>query len=365
MALPTVAALLDALDRRAPFARAASWDPVGLQLGDPRREAARIGVCHEVTDAVLRALDERPVDLLVSYHPLIFEATRRWVAGEGAPGRALALAERRIALVVCHTNFDVAVGGAADALAESMGLEGARPFFPLEAEPAFKVVTFVPAEAADRLLDAVARAGAARIGNYTHCSFRSEGLGSFLAREGTDPVVGLPGALNLESEVRLEFPVAAETLAAVIGALVEAHPYEEPAYDIYPRRPEAGFAGRIGLLSGGLRLRELAGEVERVLGRVPRMCGDLERPLAAMAVVPGAGADAIGETAALGAEVLLTGDVSHHRARAALDRGLALLDPGHTATERPGVLRLLAFTATLGPEVASFLDLDPDPWRAP
>ncbi len=311
---------------------------------------------------MLGALDARPVDLLLSYHPLLLDPVTRLVAGQGPAGRALALAERRVALAVVHSNFDAAPEGAAEALADALELVHPRPFAPLDAAHAYKVTTFIPADAADGLLDAVARAGGARIGNYTHCSFRAPGEGSFFAGAGTAPASGVRGALNREPEVRLEFPVPSARLAAVLGALVAAHPYEEPAYDVVARSVEAGFAGRIGLLEGELTLAELARHVERSLGRAPRMAGEPDRKVAVVAVLPGAGAEAASEAAARGADVLVTGDVSHHRARAALDLGLAVLDPGHAATERPGVARLLAFATTLGPEVVSFLDLDPDPW---
>jgi dinuclear metal center YbgI/SA1388 family protein len=363
--VPSVAALLEALDRRAPFAKAARWDRVGLQLGDPEARVERIGVCHEVTEAVVEALAERPVELLISYHPLLFEPVERLVAGPGPAGRALALARRGIALAVCHTNFDVAPEGAADALADALELQGVRPFAPLESEPSYKVATFLPAQSADALLEGVARAGAARIGNYTHCSFRAPGEGSFFAGAGTAPAVGVRHALNREPEVRIEFPVPAGRLDAVLAALVGAHPYEEPAYDVYARPSEAGFAGRCGVLAEEVDLAGLAQRVERALGRAPRLAGAPERRIGAVAVVPGAGASALAEAAARGADVLVTGDVSHHRARAALDLGLALLDPGHAATERPGLARLLAFAATLGPQATSFLDLDADPWASP
>ena len=121
--MQSVAHLLVALDRRAPFGKAAGWDAVGLQLGDPEQKVDRVAVCHEVTGAVVDALEDEPVDLLVSYHPLLFEPSRSWLAGPTPAGRALRLARLGCALVVAHSNFDVAPGGAADALAEALGLE--------------------------------------------------------------------------------------------------------------------------------------------------------------------------------------------------------------------------------------------------
>ena len=358
-----VAEFLLRLGREAPWAKAAEWDPVGLQLGDPAARAERVGVCHEVTPAVVAAVEREPLDLLVSYHPLLFRATTRLVAGATPEGRALRLLRAGAALAVVHTNFDAAPGGCADALASELGLEEMRAFGAVEGTRTLKIATFLPAASADSVLEAVVAAGAATIGNYTHCSYRSEGLGTFFAAEGTRPVVGERAALNREPEVRLEFVAPAAREDAVLHALVAAHPYEEPAYDVYDRRGELGQIGRIGVAPSGLDLEGLAARVrERLGGAALRVAGDPGRPIERAAVVPGSGSGWIAAAADLGADALVTGDVPHHRARAALERGLAIVDPGHAATERPGVRRLRDRVAELAPHCASLLEHDPDPW---
>jgi dinuclear metal center YbgI/SA1388 family protein len=358
--------LLEVLARRAPWGKAAGWDPVGLQLGDPEAPVRRTALCHEVTEPVVRAVETDPVDLLVSYHPLLFRPTQRLIAGPNPEGRALRLVRAGIGLACAHTNFDVAPGGAADALAEALELRDAEGFGPLYGPETHKVVTFVPEGDADRVLEAGVASGAGRIGNYTHCSFRASGTGTFYAGQGTDPAVGARGALNREAEVRLEFVAPGDRLAGVVTALIAAHPYEEPAYDVYERRGDAGMVGRIGRVEGDLQLDGLVDRVRRALGAAtPRAAGDPERPLQHVAVVPGAGSEYLGLAHARGADGAVTAEISHHRAREALDRGMALVDAGHAATERPGVRRLEAWIRELGPECRSLLDLDPDPWSRP
>jgi dinuclear metal center YbgI/SA1388 family protein len=361
-----VSDVLAALAERAPFAKAAAWDPVGLQLGDPDASVRRLAVCHEVTEDVVAAVEHEPPDLLVAYHPLLFRATHRLVAGRTPEGRALRLISAGVALVVVHTSFDVARGGVADALAEVLELENPRGFAPLHGPEVRKAVTFLPASAADRVLDAVAAAGAGRIGAYTHCSFRSEGTGTFFAAAGTQPVVGQRGELNREPELRIEFVVPAAREAAVLAALVAAHPYEEPAYDLYERRGDAGLLGRVGTLPPGTQLGDLVETVASALGSGGvRVAGDRARVVERAAVIPGSGSDFLDAAADAGADVVITGDVTHHAARAALDRGLALIDPGHAPTERPGLERLLAHLASLGgPACASLLDVEVDPWQS-
>jgi dinuclear metal center YbgI/SA1388 family protein len=360
----SVAALLAALAERAPDAKAAAWDPVGLQLGDPSAPVRRAAVCHEATEAIVARLESDPVELLVTYHPLLFEPLRRLVAGANPGGRALRLARAGVAVGVVHTSFDVAPGGASDALAQALGLSEVRGFAPLRGPDSVRLVTFVPVGAADAVLDAVAGAGAGRVGNYTHCSFRSEGVGTFFAARGTAPVAGEGGKLNREPELRLEFVAPRSREDEVVAALIAAHPYEEPAYDVLDRRGDAALIGRVGAPGPGTTLGMLA---ERVAGALdcaaPRVAGDRTRELHRVAVLPGSGADFTGAAASAGADALVTGDLGHHAAREALDRGLSLIDPGHAATERPGLARLRDWVGSLGIETVDLAGLDPDPWQ--
>jgi dinuclear metal center YbgI/SA1388 family protein len=361
----TVGDVLAGLERYAPAAKAAGWDPVGLQVGDPRRPVGTAGVCHEVTEQVVGALNADPVDLLVSYHPLLFEATTRFVAGRNPGGRALWLAELGVALAVVHTNADVAEGGSADALADALGLEDPAGFGPVWGGNSIKVTTFVPEAHADRVAGAMAAAGAGTIGDYTGCSFRVPGTGTFRAAQHASPAVGRAGAVNAANETRLEMVAPAARREAVVAALVHAHPNEEPAFDIVERLGDAGFAGRVGTMPASTTVGTVTRRVLDRLGGMVRVAGESSHPVGRLAVVPGSGAGLIREAADAGADAIVTGDIGHHSARAALDRRMAVIDPGHAATERPGVARLYAAVAALVPNTRDLSTADADPWRAP
>jgi dinuclear metal center YbgI/SA1388 family protein len=359
---PNVAAVLEHLAPAAPPGKAAGWDPVGLQLGDPGASVHRVGVCHEVTAPVVDAARDASIDLLISYHPLLFRPVGRITAGSGPAGRAYSLVRAGVAVAVVHTAFDVAPGGTADALADALNLADQSGFGPAWPSDSVRIVTFVPAGDADAVAAAMADAGAGRIGNYTHCSFRGPGTGVFFPGAGTDPAVGTPGRLETAPEVRLEMVAPRSHEAAVVAALVAAHPYEEPAYDVYERRGDAGMIGRIGSLERAEALEGLAARVGKILGGVVRWAGEGTAPVQRVAVVPGSGGDLIG--AASGADVLVTGDVKHHAARAALETGMAVIDPGHAATERPGMARLYAAVRAVVEDAVDLTKLDADPWRA-
>ena len=333
---------------------------MGLQVGDPDAAVRRAAVAHELTPAVVDRLIADPVDLVVAYHPLLFRPTTSFVAGGGASGRAYRLAAAGIGVAVAHTNFDVAPGGAADALADALGLEEIEGFGPLWGRESVRIVAFVPDEAADSVADAMAASGAGTVGAYTGCSFRSTGTGVFTAAPHSDPAAGRAGATHREPETRVEMSAPAARADAVVAALVAAHPYEEPVYDVLDRRGDAGFVGRVGSAGAGSTVEDLAALVSDRLGGVVRVAGT--GAVRRVAVVPGSGADFADAARSAGADVIVTGDVRHHAAAAAIERGLAVVDPGHAPTEGPGVERLYAAVAAEVPETRDLTE-SPDPWR--
>lgn len=342
---------------------AAGWDVVGLQLGNSTRSVERVAVCHEVTDDVLSVVETEKPGLVVSYHPLLFSPIRRLVAGNGPSGRAFRLLDAGVALGIVHTAFDVGGGGTADALAEAIGLEDVKGFGMSVATPTVKIVAFVPPNEANAVAESMAAAGAGQVGNYSGCSFRSEGVGGFFAISGSSPTVVVTGKTNEEPEVRLEMIAPLGARDQVIAALVGAHSSERPAFDVYETASNAGFIGRIGSTPTPLSMSQLTELVGSSLHLTSGMRSSSRGggPVNRVAVLPGSGTSFIDQAIAAGADVFVTGDVAHHHVIESLDRGMAIIDAGHIPTERPGVRRLVDFIEEI--EVLDLTDLDPTPWR--
>jgi dinuclear metal center YbgI/SA1388 family protein len=359
----TVAEILARIGTRFPLSKAAAWDtPLGLQFGDPVAPVQRLAVCHEITEAVTAVVERDPVDLIVTYHPLLFGPTERLVAGPTASGRAFRLIRQGVAVAAVHTAFDVAPGGAADALAAALGLDDVRGFGPLWGPIGAKITVFVPEAAAETVAVAMADAGAGEIGAYGACSFRTSGTATFRPGEGATPVMGERGRLNHQPEVRIEMVAPAGRVDRVVAALLAVHPYEEPAYDVWDARGNAGLLGRIGTLPATTTVEKLGQLVRECLGGVVRIAGT--GPVRTVGVIPGSGGSFLAAAAAAGADVVVTGDVSHHAAQRALGGEIALVDPGHIATERPGVAALYAEASTIV-AAEDLTGLDPDPWKEP
>lgn len=353
----TIAELVRVLDSIAPPGLAEAWDNVGLLVGDPAATIPGEGPVLATIDLDERVLDEAiemNARLIVAYHPVLFTPMKRLTTAS-ATGRVLMKCVRHgVAVYSPHTALDAAEGGVADWLLDVCGPTASRcALSPGERPGAVKVAVFVPVEppeVLDRVRDAMAAAGAGRIGAYDTCSFRTMGVGSFRGDASSNPAVGAPGRLESVEEHRLEMVCTVPALGAVIAALRGAHPYEEPAFDIYPlaapARTDIG-AGRIGTLATPVSVSELAARVKRGLGvhaaQYAAAGGDPARRVSRVAVCPGSGASLLdaAASAGAGAEVFVTGEMKHHEVRSALERGISVVLAGHTETER-GYLPVLA-----------------------
>jgi len=332
------------VEELAPRKLAEDWDRVGLQVGDPREEVTGVLVALELTEEVLDEAVEQSAEMVVVHHPLIFKGLSA-LRYDSNPGYLVQkMAAHGFHLYVAHTNLDAAVGGTGDLLAKKLALEETEVLVESHRQRFYKLVVFLPQGHEDEIRDSLARAGAGWIGNYSHCTFQAPGTGTFKPLPGTDPFVGKVGQVEKVSEYRLETIVPEDRLKAAVKAMKEAHPYEEVAYDVYPlAEPEKLVgSGRVGRLKEETTLRDFIARLQEVLGvKHLRYVGDLNRPVRKVGVLPGSGGDFVARAASRGADVYVTGDVKYHQARLAEDLGLAVVDPGHYATETP-VIEVLA-----------------------
>ena len=252
--------VLESIDRHAPFRSAAGWDAVGLQIGDGGRPYSTVAVVHELTGLLVEKVLARRVDLVVTYHPLVFRPLHSLTAVAGPEGRSFALAEGGVSVISVHTNWDVATGGTADSLAKAFGIEDV------------------------------------------------EGFGAAETAGGDTVWVGRHGHFGGTS---------ADLLRMVCGAL----------------------------------------------GSWPRAAGLADRSVGKVAVLPGSGGSYLDDAISSDADVYITGDLSHHEARRAVDYGMAVVDAGHGPTERPGVRALYSLVAEIVDGPVDLVGIDDNPWE--
>lgn len=339
----TVEAIIEEIEAWAPRHLACDWDNVGLQLGSASAQIQRVLVCLDVTPGTVNEAIEKQCGLIVSHHPFIFNPLKHLNLDTPISRLIQTLIKNDVAVYCAHTNLDIAPGGVEDTLAELIGLQDTRVMTPVTTERLYKIVVFVPKGYEDKVRDAMAEQGAGWIGNYSHCSFQLEGTGTFKPLEGSHPFIGRQGELERVAEFRLETIVPQGALKRVIDAMIEAHPYEEVAYDVYPLQNEGkvyGF-GRIGHLGKPMRIGELVHHVKDVLGcsQVRVVSPNPRETVERIATSCGSGGDRVDVCARMGARVLVTGDIRYHDALRALSHGITLIDAGHYHTERPIVSR--------------------------
>jgi dinuclear metal center YbgI/SA1388 family protein len=342
----TVGTIARYIEELAPPSWAESWDNVGLQLGDPNRPAGKVLVALELTGGVVEEAISTAANLVVVHHPAIFRPLKALRFDTTAGRRLERLIQAGIGLYAAHTNLDQAAGGTNDTLAAAAGLTEHEVLQRIGEEKYVKLVVFVPRGHEDAVRTALAGAGAGHIGNYSHCTFQTEGTGTFLPLEGTNPFLGEQGRLEYASEFRLETILPESGVRRAVQAMIAAHPYEEVAYDLYPLANPGRQRGhgRIGKLAAPVSLGELTERIKAAL-EIPavRTVGSPERQIGKVAVGAGSGAMLIGDAARRGADVLITGDVKYHEAQDAVDAGLSLIDVGHWASERIVVKPLSAY----------------------
>lgn len=373
MSVPTLADVVTLFDSWYPPATADSWDAVGLVAGDPDAEVRKVMFAVDPTLAVAREAAEWGADLLVVHHPLFLKPVHG-VAATTPKGRTLAtLARAGCALLTAHTNADQAVDGVSQAMADALGLTDQRPLVPASGGGMDKLTTYVPLGDADAVRGALADAGAGRIGDYDQASFSSAGHGRFRPLDGARPAIGTVGAPEVVDEERIEVVLPRSRRAAVVAALLAAHPYEEPAYDVVElaptghERPSATGTGRIGSV-GPTTLREFAATVAAALPATAqgvRVAGDPDRPVRTVALCGGAGDFLLDRVAGSGADVYVTSDLRHHPAGEFVEKeGPALVDVAHWAAEwtwLPVAARKLA--SALGDTVETRVStVVTDPW---
>jgi dinuclear metal center YbgI/SA1388 family protein len=363
--------IITAVETIAPSKLAQGWDNVGFLVGDPKRDIKRILVTIDTTNDVVREAIRFKADLILAYHPIIWDGLKR-VTADGATAPIYKLIQKNIGVYSIHTSLDTVAGGVNDALAEILCLADAKPlgdFVEDPAGPQYKVITFVPADHVNKVADALYAAGAGAIGNYSRCGFMTNGVGTFLPLEGAKPSIGKKGQLERVAEVRLESVVPAGKVGQVIAALRKNHPYETPAFDVFRHYDVEGKLGlgRIGKLAKPMTIPQILKRIKTVTGaKAAGLIGPQKRLVKTAAVCAGSCGKLVFDVINRDCDLYLTGELKHHQALAAAEAGLTCICLSHTVSERFALKKVVKQlknqlkTVTIG---QSTEDKDPFTWK--
>lgn len=332
-----VSGIMEIMAEIAPPRLAEDWDNTGLQFGSPDWPAGQVFVALEPTLAAVTGACEAGADMLITHHPLIFKPLQAIDVNTPTGAIIDKAARNQLAIFAAHTNLDSAEGGVNDVLCQKLGMNKFSTLSPGRSVQRYKLVIFVPQDYAGVVIEAICSSPAGRIGNYSCCTFRSPGQGTFKPEPGADPWDGKIGELSEAAEVRLETVVEKSGLQEAIEYARAVHPYETMAYDVYPLAEglsEEGL-GRIGIFNPPRELAELVREIKGKLA-LPcvRFAGPADMVIEKAAVCSGGGGGMLSRFLETDAQVLITGDLRYHDAINAKENGKAMIDIGHFASEQ-------------------------------
>jgi dinuclear metal center YbgI/SA1388 family protein len=331
----TVNGVTTILEQLAPLGYAEDFDNVGLLVGDSGMEVQGILVTLDTLENVIDEAIVKNCNLIISFHPIIFKGLKKITGKNYVERTVLKAIKNDIAIYAIHTALDNSVFGVNDKICNVLGLTNTRILIPQKGTIK-KLVTYVPLENSDDVKTALFEAGAGAIGNYSGCSFSTEGIGSYKANEHANPVKGDIGRIHFEKETQISVTYSKTIEKQVLSALFKHHPYEEVAYEITTlenSNQQIGM-GMIGELKTAMSEKDFLSHLKDTMkATVVRHSELRNKHIKSVAVLGGSGAFAIGSAKAAGADVFITADEKYHEFYQA-EKQLVIADIGHFETEQ-------------------------------
>ncbi|MFY9154424.1 MAG: Nif3-like dinuclear metal center hexameric protein [Prolixibacteraceae bacterium] len=323
------------LESIAPLPFQESYDNAGLIIGQSTDEISGILITLDITEEIIDEAIRQNLNLIVAHHPIVFNGLKK-LNGKNYIERCVAKAIKNdVAIYASHTNLDSVFGGVNSKICELLQLQNCRILAPTT-NFLKKLVTFVPTAQAEQVRKAIFEAGAGQIGNYDSCSFNLNGTGTFRGNEQTNPFVGEKNQLHQEEEIRIETIFPKHLQSRIVQALLQVHPYEEVAYDIYPLDNEYAQVG-IGMIG---ELHEPVDELDFMKNlkktfhcQVVKHTALLGKPIRKVAVCGGAGSSYLSKAMAQKADIFISGDFKYHQFFEA-ENQIIIADIGHYESEQ-------------------------------
>ncbi len=327
--------IIDSFEEFAPLALQEDFDNSGLNIGNAENNISGILICIDITPDVIEEAISHKCNLIVSHHPLIFSGLKK-ITGSNYVEQAVILAIKNDISIFCgHTNFDQVFEGVSAKMCEKIGLKNLKVLAP-KTEFLKKIVVFVPVDHAEKVRQAMFEAGAGHIGHYDNCSYNISGHGSFRADENANPFVGITGETHFENETRIEMIFPAFIEKKIILAILNNHPYEEVAYDVYKLENKWNNIGlgMVGELENEMSEHDFMELLKKEFNiSCIKHSSFLNKTVKKVAVCGGSGAFLINTAKNSGADVYVSGDIKYHEYFSAENK-IIIADIGHYESEQ-------------------------------
>ena len=322
------------LEQLAPPSLQESYDNSGLLIGSASKEVEKALVCLDVTEDVVDEAVAQGCGLVIAHHPLIFSGLKRLNGSNYVERTVIKAIENNIAVYAIHTNLDNVSDGVNSMIGSKLGIQNMRILSPKEGDLK-KLVVYTPKDHSEVVMQAMFDAGAGHIGKYDQCSFRCEGYGTFRGGGDTEPFVGEPGVRHTEHEARVEVILPGYRVNAVLAEMIEAHPYEEVAYDLHSleNSQEQVGAGMIGQLDAPVYTMDFLKTVKDTFGGVIRHTRLVKDQVQKIAWCGGSGSFLLQVAKRAGADLFLSSDFKYHQFFDA-ENEIIIADIGHYENEQ-------------------------------
>ncbi len=330
-----IASIIRHLETIAPRAYQESYDNAQLITGDKNWTCTGALLTIDAVEVIVDEAIETGCNLIITHHPIVFSGLKSLTGKNYIERTIIKAIKNDIAIYACHTNLDNIREGVNQKFGEKLGLVNLKILAPKKNQLR-KLFTYVPKESLEDVQDALFEAGAGRIGNYSECSFSTEGIGTFKGNEKSQPFKGQKGERHHENELKLEviFPKHLET--QMVWALWQAHPYEEVAYEIFAmenEHPEIG-SGMVGELPEAMPAIDFLKLVKKNFkSECIRHTNLVFKEVKKIAFCGGAGSFLLPNAIRSGAEIFITGDYKYHQFFDA-DEKIIIADIGHYESEQ-------------------------------
>lgn len=327
--------ITDYLEGLAPLSTQEDYDNCGLLVGSHNDSVSSILICLDSTPEIVDEAIEKGCDMIIAHHPIIFKGLKKLNGKNYIEQTVIKCIKHGIALYAIHTNLDNYLHGVNRDIGIRLGLENLKILRPKQ-NGLFKLVVYTPVEAEENLITALFNAGAGNIGNYSECSFSTEGIGTFKPNEGSNPFSGDIGNRSSDKERKLEFLVEHSILDKVLAVMNDFHPYEEVAHDIIQlgnKNQHLG-SGMIGELSVPLDEMDFLKKVKNTFG-----CGAIRYTelkggkIKKVAFCGGSGSFLLQDAIRQGADIFITGDFKYHEFFDS-EKKIVIADIGHYESEQ-------------------------------
>jgi len=330
-----IKAILDILEEMAPLAYAEDFDNVGLLVGDANATATGVLVCHDALENVIDEAISQQCNLIVCFHPILFSGLKKITGKNYVERSVLKAIKNDIAIYAVHTALDNHQQGVNKIFCDALGLTNTHVLIP-KANFIQKLITYTIPENATKLRNALFEAGAGKIGNYEDCSFTSQGMGSYMGNENSNPEIGERFEFVEAAEIKVEVTFEKHLQGKILKALFQNHVYEEVAYEIYALQnthQNIGL-GMTGELENPMDESEFLQLVkDKMQADGIRHSAFTGKKIKKVAVLGGSGSFAIGKAISAQADAFITADLKYHQFYEAENK-LLLADIGHFESER-------------------------------